>query len=496
MPRATAHRSLITALFIVSLLGAMNVTIVSASLATIVGDLGGLEHIAWAVTAYTLAGTVMIPVVGQLGDLLGRRPVLLGSIVVYTIGSLLCGLADSMLTLTLTRALAGAGGAAIGLLPQTIIADVFPPRDRAKWASLLASVFGIATVAGPAIGGIVTDTLGWRWIFFLNLPFALVALALAWRSVPQIREERVTRLDYPGAALVGVAVTGLTLLATLGGRAWAWTSPPALLTAAVSVAAAVGLVLVERRAAQPIVPFQMFRAFGVRPAMVLAVTTGAGMLSLVSYLPAYAQMHYNTSTVVAGMVPVGITVGLIIASNTTGHLVSRTGRYWAYPVVGTIIGATALLLAGLTLPRLPLWLLAGLFVLVGLGTGTFLQLSVVLIQSSAPRRFLGVATSTTNLFRQMGITLGTAMAGGFLGAELARRLADTSLPDGVSASSLTPAVLAEATTEVRAEIAAAYSGAMAPILLAAGGLYACAIVAAVVLPRHLLDVEPARADAD
>lgn len=478
--------TLIPALFIVQLLGAMSITIVGASLATIVGDLGGVEHIAWIVTAYTLASTIALPVVGQLGDIFGRRRVLLASIALYVLGTLLCGFADSMAMLTLMRAVTGLGSAGIALLPQTIVADVYSPRERARWASLLGSVFGIATVVGPALGGLITDSLGWRWIFFLTVPLGIVAFALAWRSVPHLKPEHTSRLDYRGAALLGVLVTSLTLVTTLGGSTWAWASVPTIVTGAAGLAAGVAFVLVELRAPHPIVPLRMFRAPGVWQAVALGVVTGIGLLSLVSYLPAYTQMHYNTSAVVAGLVPIGITFGLIVASNGTGHFISRSGRYWAYPVIGTLLASAALATAALTLQTIPLWGLVVLFMLVGLGSGTFLQLSVVLVQSGAPRRFIGVATSTTNLIRMVGVTLGTAAAGGFLGATLTAGLASTPLPGGTSPSSLTPAVLADATAPVQAEIATAYADAMAPILVAVAVVYALGAVAAVLMPKDML----------
>lgn len=467
----------------VSLLGAMNVTIVGASLATIVGELGGLENIAWTVTAFTLAGTVAMPIFGQLGDLWGRRGLFLGALVIFAAGSMLCGVSTTMTQLSLARAVQGVGGAGVSLLAQTILADVIPARDRTKYASLLGSVFGVATVAGPVAGGILTDTVGWRWIFLANVPLGLLALALAWRTIPGLPPRGSDgRFDAAGAVLLGLGITGLVLTVTFAGSRWAWGSPETVLLVCGTAAATVAFVAVERVVPRPIVPFVMFRDPGVAPAMVLGFVTGAGMLSVVSYLPAFVQMRYASSATVAGAVPIAIVAGMIVASNYTGVRIGRTGRYRVYPIVGTVVATVALLALAALLRELSLPALAALFAVLGLGTGAFMQLVTVLIQNGAPDAFVGVATSTTNLVRQVGATLGSAAIGAYLGGTVVGLLANVGLPGDVSAESLTPEVLARAGADVRAAVADAYAEAMTPVLLGLAVVYAIGILAAVRVP--------------
>lgn len=476
-------RRLFATLLFISLLGAMNVTIVGASLATIVGELGGLDRIAWTVTAFTLAGTVIMPVFGQLGDLWGRRGLFLWAIAIFALGSLLCGVSVTMTQLSLARVVQGLGGAGVSVLSQTILADVIPARNRAKYASLMGSVFGVATVAGPVAGGVLTDTVGWRWIFLANVPLALVGLALAWRTMPRIAPRGTGgRFDAAGAALLGLAVTGLVVMVTFTGSAWAWRSPTGLAVLAGTLVATVLFVLVEQRVLRPIVPFVMFRDPGVAPAMVLGLVTGAGMLSLVAYLPAFVQMRYGVSATVAGAAPIAIVAGLIMASNYTGVRISRTGHYRVYPIAGSAVAAAALLVLGVSLRDLSLPLACVLLGFMGLGTGAFMQLVTVLIQNGAPDAFVGVATSTTNLVRQIGATLGSAAIGAFLGATVVRLLSGVVLPGGGSVESLTPEVLAHADEAVRLAVADAYASAMVPILIGMALVYSVGIVAAVRLP--------------
>jgi EmrB/QacA subfamily drug resistance transporter len=482
LPRKSKIRRIFVALLLVQLLGAMNVTIVGASLATIVGELDAVEHIAWIITAFTLAATVAMPVFGQLGDLWGRRRLFLAAIVIFLLGSLVCGLAQSMSQLALARLVQGLGAAGMAILAQTILADVVPARERAKYAGMLGSVFGVATVAGPVIGGILTDTLGWRWVFFVNIPLGIVPLVIATLSIPHLAAVHPGKFDALGAFLIGLSVSGLVFLIMLGGTTWAWHSPATIALAAGTLLSFIALVLVERRVRRPILPFVMFKDPGVTGAMILSFVVGAGLFSVVSYLPAYTQMRYGTSATVAGMMPITIVAGMIIGANGSGFRISHTGRYRIYPILGTATSALSLIIAAILLPHISLVGLALLLGLVGLGTGAFASLVVVLVQNGAPRRFVGVATSATNLVRQVGVTIGSAVVGAYLGYVVVNGLAGVPLPGGIEPAALTPEVLGEANDAVRRTIAATYLEAMGPILFVLAGVYLIGLIAAVTLP--------------
>ena len=479
----TSLWSLLAALYLVSLLSALNLTVVGASLATIVGDLGGLEHMAWAIVSYTLAATIALPVYGQLGDIRGRRRMFLAALVIFIIGSILCGFSTSMLQLTLARIVQGIGGAGIGVLAQTILADVLPARQRAKYMSYLGSVFAIATVVGPVIGGVLTDTVGWRWIFFMNVPLGGLALAVAAAALPRLVAVRPSaRFDALGAGLLAIGLSVLVVALTLGGSTVPWWSVPMVLLVGVAVGLLAVFIQVERRVDLPIFPLVMFRDRLVIGAVVLSVVAGIGLLSVISYLPAFVQMKYATTATVAGVIPIAIVAGILTSSNLAGILVSRTGRYRLYPIMGTLVAAVAMVALTLVVDSVSLGVMAFLFMLLGFGGGSFMQLMTVLVQNQAPREFMGVATATVNLVRQVGMTISTAVIGSVFAASLIRLLSPIDLPGGVSPSSLTPDMLWDATAAIKEQVAGAYSSAMQPVLLGLAVVFAIGFCISLILP--------------
>ncbi|BDZ44468.1 MFS transporter [Naasia aerilata] len=488
-------RALLTALLLVSLLGALDHTIVASSLATVAGELGGLEQMSWMIVAYTLASTVAMPVFGRLGDLYGRRGLFLTSLAVFLVGSVLCGFTQDMTQLAGARVFQGIGGAGVQLLSQTIIADVVAPRQRAKYQGIIGAAFPIAIVIGPLAGGLITDSVGWRWIFWVNAPLGLLALLLAVRNIPKTgRSAAAGTFDVPGAVLLGIATTGLVLAVTWGGSLLSWTSPALLAIVAVTVLSSIAFFVVEARAEHPLVPLGIFRSRVVVIATILASVVGIGLFSVVSYLPAYIQMMYRTTATVAGLVPVASVLGMLVTSLLSGFVVARSGRYRIFPILGTAAGAAGLAGMSLITDHVPLWLPMGLMAVVGLGTGAFMQLVVVIVQGVTDQSALGAVTSAVNVVRQIGSTVATAVVGGVFALRLVE-----GLPGTVDARTLTPNLLHTLPSATQAQVADAYSSAMSPIFLALAAVYAVGFVAALLLPHTELSNElqhtPAESEA-
>ncbi|MFT3797579.1 MFS transporter [Microbacterium sp.] len=475
-------RLLVVALLSVSFLGALDHTVVSTSLATIAGELGALEQIGWVVVAYTLASTVLLPVLGKLGDVVGPRAVFHGSLVVFLVASMLCGFANDMALLIAARALQGASSAGLQLMSQTIVARVTTPRERPKYMALIGAAFPVAILVGPVVGGVLTDYWGWPWVFWINLPVGVVALILAVVAVPHLDGGERRAFDVAGAVAFTAALTAVVLAVT-------WLPDPSNRTAALVATAAaivllVVLLVVEARADEPILPVRYFADRTVAAGTALSAIIGIGLFSITAYLPTYFQMAYRTSVTVSGLVPIATVFGMLTSNLLTGFLASRTGHYRVYPIVGTILGAAgllqmALLPAGLPL-GVPMLVMAG----VGLGTGSFMSLIVTVVQSAAPPTEVGAVTATVNIVRQVGSTVTTAVIGAIVGVGVAALL-----PVGIDAATLTPQFVHAASPAVQEQIAAIYRDVFAPVFIALAATYGVGIVAALLLPRRTLSAE-------
>ncbi|MFJ4036689.1 MDR family MFS transporter [Microbacterium sp. NPDC090007] len=475
-------RILVAALLSVSLLGALDHTVVSTSLATIAGDLGAIEHMSWIMVGYTLAATVMLPVLGKLGDVVGPRRVFLVSLVTFLAASLVCGFAPDLGWLVAARVLQGLGSAGLQLMSQTIIARVTTPRQRPRYMAIIGAAFPVAIVVGPVVGGLITDFWGWSWVFWINLPVGSVALALALVAVPRLPGGAHPRFDIPGAVIFTATLLALVLAVT-------WVGDEALRPAAIVcvVAVVVGipvLVAVERRAAEPILPARILRQRTILVCLGLSLVVGAGLFAIVAYVPTYIQMAYRTTATVSGLVPIATVLGMLVSSLLTGWLVSRSGRYRAYPVIGTALGAVGLAAMAVLPVGTPLWVPMVVMALVGIGTGSFTNLIFAVVQSAAARSDLGAVTATTNLVRQIGSTVGTAVVGGIVGFGVA-----SALPAGLDAATLTPALARAADPAVQSEIARTYHDVFAPVFLGLAAVYACGVVIAVLLPPGRLSDE-------
>lgn len=451
------------------LLAALNQTVLATALPTMVGELNGVDQLPWVITAYLLTATVVLPLYGKVGDLIGRKRLLVAAIILFMAGSLLGALAQGMTLLIAGRAVQGLGGGGLILLAQAIIADVVPARDRGKYMGTIGGVFALASVAGPLLGGWFTEGPGWRWAFWINLPLGVLTLAvvLLFLRLPKRHHTR-PRLDYLGMALLIMITTCVVLIATWGGLRYAWLSPPIV---GLGVAALVGgglLVFTERRAAEPIMPLHLFRNRDFNLTTVAGLLTGVAMFGAIGYLPTYFQMAAKSNATEAGLLMLPMITSLLLTSVASGFYVSRTGRYKFLPIAGSVILAAGLVLLSSVRLSSPLWLTCLYLAVLGAGLGTTMQLLVLVVQNSFPLREVGTATAANNYFRQVGASLGSAVVGSLFTGRLLTQLADRLPGDNVipeGAASLTPEVLRSLPAPVQDVVVTAYNAALMPIFL-------------------------------
>ncbi len=428
------------ALMLAILLAALDQTIVSTALPTIVGDLGGLSHLSWVVTAYLLATTASTPLWGKLGDQYGRKTLFQASIVIFLVGSALCGQSHSIFELIAFRALQGLGGGGLIVLTQAIIADIVPARERGKYQGAFGAVFGVSSVAGPLLGGFFVDNLSWRWVFYINLPVGLVALVVIAIVLPRTANREKHRIDYLGALLLAATATCLVLLTSWGGSQYAWGSPVIIGLGLASVALGVGWWLSARRAAEPVLPLRLFgnRVFTVASA--IGFVAGFALFGSVAFLPLFLQVVRGVSPTISGVYLLPQVIGLLITSVGSGQLISRMGRYKVFPIVGTGLLAVSLYLLSMLSVTTSSLVTNLYFFLFGLSLGLILQVLVIAVQNATDYADLGVATSGATFFRSIGGSFGVAVFGSIFSArlttELAAALSGAHLPPGFRASAV------------------------------------------------------------
>ncbi|WP_369266888.1 MDR family MFS transporter [Streptomyces harbinensis] len=474
-------------------LAALDQTIVATALPTIVSDLGGLNHLSWVVTAYLLASTAGTPLWGKLGDQWGRKKLFQLAIVIFLIGSALCGLAQNMGELIAFRFLQGLGGGGLIALSMAIVGDLVPPRDRGRYQGLFGAVFGATSVLGPLLGGLFVDHLSWRWVFYINVPIGAVALGVIAAALHIPARRRRHTIDYAGTALIAAVATCLVLIASLGGSTWAWLSWEIAAVAVLGVGCLILFVRVERRAAEPVLPLSLFSLRTFSLCCGIAFIVGFAMFGAITYLPTFLQVVHGISPTLSGVHLLPMVLGLLFTSTLSGQLISHTGHWKIYPVIGTAVTALGLVLLHSLSPVSGTWQMSLYFLVFGMGIGCVLQVIVLAVQNAVGYENLGVGTSGVTFFRSIGAAFGVAVFGTIftrlLADKLAADLRGVPLPPGVSEDSLLhdPRGIALLPGPLRENVLHSYSSAITSVFL-----YGVPVIAIGFVLALLLREEPLR----
>ena len=466
-------RAMFLGLVIVMLMSSLNQTILAPSLPTIVGELHGVEHMSWVITIFILLSTITMPVYGKLSDQFGRKPFLIFAIVSFMAGSVVGALAQDMNWLIFARALQGLGGGGLMILSQAVIADVIPPRDRGRYMGIIGGVFAFSSVAGPLIGGWITEGPGWRWAFWLNLPLAVLSILAVIFLLPHrpFRDREKHNIDYLGSLILMAGTSALVLATIWGGNQYEWTSPEIIGLLVFSVVAALVFIPVENRAAEPVMPMYLFKNRNFVLTLGASLALGVAMFGAVEYIPTYLQMALGVSATVAGLLMIPMMGVMLVVSIVTGRLVSKTGRYKGYVTSGTAIVALGLFLLSTVTIDTPTWLFCVYLGVMGAGLGMSMQFLTLIVQNAFPVSVVGTATAANNFFRQVGATVGASLVGGLFTSRLtsliSERMPQQALQSsgGHASSSLTPELVASLPEPVHGIIVNAYNDALIPLFL-------------------------------
>lgn len=462
-------RLLFVGLMVGLLLSELDQTIFSTALPTIVGELDGLDQMLWVTTAYVLAATIMMPVYGKLGDLIGRKRLFIAALTVFVAGSVIGGLSPDMTWLIAGRTVQGLGGGGLLILIQAIVADVIPARRRTAYMSVIGAMFALSAVLGPFLGGWFAEGVGWRWAFWINVPLGGVAIASAATLLPapRRRAKRLT-IDVWGITAMTVAVTSIVLLASWGGTQYGWTSPVILSIGSTAVLASIGFVLVERRASEPIIPLSLFRERNFTAATMAGLIMAVAMFGVISYLPSYLQMVNGLTATGSGLLMLTLMAGLMTTTIISAQIVSRTGHYRWLTILGSAVVAVALALLSTLSVQTDLRIIGGFLFLLGAGIGCALEVLVVIVQNTVPAAQVGTATAANGFFREIGVSLGSAVVGTLFTSRLMTLLAERLAAGpsaGIDIGTLTPAHVRQLSDTIGAPIVSSYNDALTPVFL-------------------------------
>ncbi len=453
------------------LLSSLDQTIVSTAMPTIVGELGGVSHQVWITTAYILATTIVMPIYGKFGDVLGRRRLFMIAIAVFTIASVGCAFATDFWMFVTFRAIQGLGGGGLMILSQAIIADIVPASERGKYLGPLGAVFGLAAVGGPLLGGFFVDHLTWQWAFYINIPVGIIAFLIAVFALKLPNKRAVKRIDWLGVVFLSVATTCLIFFTDFGGDAdFGWSSTATWAWGLGFIAAAALFILTEARAEDPIMPLSMFKNPVFVNATAIGLSLGIGMFAAIGFVPTFLQMSSGTSAAASGLLMLPMMVGLIGTSIASGILITKTGRYKVFPIVGTILTGIAMAAMTSLAAATPIWLICVYLFVFGAGLGLIMQVVVLVVQNAVPAADIGTATSTNNYFREVGAALGTAVFGTLFTTRLTEKLTTVFTDAGASpeeagqaTSTIDPSALSSLPDALREGVVTAYADALAPV---------------------------------
>ncbi len=488
-------------LMVVMFLAALDQTIVGTALPTIIGDLGGVEHMAWAITGYTLAMTVAMPIYGKIGDLVGRKITFLVAIALFLLGSALCGFAHNMLSFVAYRFIQGLGGGGLMITSQAITADILPARIRALYMAPMGAMFGVASVLGPLIGGWFTDSVSWHWVFWINLPLGLIVWVAIAFFMKLPRRNRKVVVDWGGLFFLDLGAIALVLATAWAPDAYGWISWQTIGLFLVVLIAWAIFPAIERKAKEPIIPLSLLHDRTFITTTISGMIAMGSMFGVLGYLPTYLQMVYGVSATVSGLLLIPMTVGMLIGTTFQGWFVTRTGHYRILPIVGPIIAGCGMLLLTLLTANSSVWLISVFTILLGLGMGSFFQLLVLLVQNAVEAKNVGTATSSSNFFREIGVTLGSAVIGvmftsrltsgieTFFGEltnsgdeEVIGQLADLQ-NSGFDTASLTPSSVHELPAAIQSGIIDSYVDALTPLFLYLAPFMAAAALLGFLIPK-------------
>jgi EmrB/QacA subfamily drug resistance transporter len=451
------------------LLASLDQTIFSTALPTIVGELDGVSHMLWVTTAYILAATIVMPIYGKASDLFGPKSLFIAAISLFMLGSIIGGLAQGMPELIAGRAVQGLGGGGLMILSQAIIAEVVPARERGRYVGFMGGVFAFSSVAGPLLGGWFTESIGWRWCMWINIPLGLIAItsAIMFIHLPQRARER-RPVDVTGMMLLAIASTALVLFTAWGGATYAWNSPVILGLIGLTILAAVAFVIVEVRAEEPVMPMSLFKNRNFTLVTAAGLLTGVSMFGALAYMPTYLQMVAGVSATRAGLLMIPMMGALLVTSVVTGQRVTKTGRYKHFPIIGAVLVAVSLVLLSTLDVSHDIWIACVYLAIMGLGLGMSMQILVLVVQNSFPITKVGTATASNTYFRQIGSSLGAGVVGSLFTARLVSLLTERLGGAGGGAGdfdALTPGAVQQLPAAVQDVIVSSYNDALTPVFL-------------------------------